>query len=368
MGDAWIGTGLCAATEGRTEVARENFQIAAVLEPQRAVLRSHLGQALAAAGSDALADHEFALALALDPNDPTAWLYRALHEQQTHRLNASVRDLEESLARNDRRAVYRSSLLLDEDRALRSADLAIAYDVLGLEEVAARSASRAIDDDYARFEAHLFRARTLQSREDPSRFDLRLEPARQNQLLLANLLAPPGGANLSQQLSEQDHLRALANPRFGGSSLTEYRSSGDWEQLASVYGTLGRFGYALDAQYASIHGERPNAARELSQVSIQAKQAVAEAGSLYVQAGYLRREGGDPAPRYDPETAIPGFRYHEWETPSAYVGYTHTWNPGIHTLALVSHLQIAGKAAGSGGLGPGGEHEHQGKSRNNGNR
>ncbi|MBL9139952.1 MAG: TonB-dependent receptor [Verrucomicrobiales bacterium] len=337
VGDAWLGLGLCAAYEGANDEARRLFQIAATLEPQRAVTRSYLGRAFDAARDRVLAEHEFELALRLDSSDPTGWLYRGIHHQQTHALNRSVLDLEESVARNDNRALFRSRLLLDTDRAMRQADLSLSYAETGLSEVAARAASRALEQDYANASAHLMRARALQNLEDPARFDLRWEAPRQNHLLLANLLAPPGAANLSQQLSQQDFYHA-GGGLFHGSSLTTYRSSGDWEENATFFGSERRFAYALDGQWQSIHGDRPNAQRELAQASLQLRQNLTDADGLYFQAGILRREGGDPSRLYDPESAIRGYRYHEWQEPALALGYARAWNPGSHTLALVSHV------------------------------
>ncbi|MCC7375975.1 MAG: FecR domain-containing protein [Verrucomicrobiales bacterium] len=339
VGDAWLGLALCAAREGDSDEARRLFQIAAAMEPQRAVTRSYLGRAFDETRNPILAGHEFDLALRLDPADPTAWLYRGMHHQQTHALNSSVLDFQESLDRNDNRGLFRSRLLLDEDRATRQADLSISYAATGLSDVAARTASRAIEDDYANASAHLMRARALHELEDPRRVDLRLEASRANHLLLANLLAPPGAANLSQQLSQQDYYRAGSGGLFHGSSLSEYRSSGDWTESATLFGSDRRFAYALDGQWQSLHGERPNAAQELAQASLQLRQNVTEDDGLFLQAGMLRREGGDPSRLYDPETALRDYRFHEWQEPSLALGYTHAWGPGSHTLLLVSHVE-----------------------------
>ena len=78
-------------------------------------------------GDQRLARKELNYALKLDPNDPTPWLYRALLEQQENRINRAVADLEASQERNDNRSLFRSRLLLDEDRAVRSANLAAIY-------------------------------------------------------------------------------------------------------------------------------------------------------------------------------------------------------------------------------------------------
>lgn len=339
LGDIWIGLGLAAMSDGDSVEARRLLEIAAVLEPQRAVARSYLAKALGAEGRSELAERDFGLALGLDANDPTAWLYRGLLRQSTHRLNDAVRDLEAAVARNDERSVFRSSLRLDQDRAVRQADLALSYAEVGLNEVAERTASRAIEDSYADFAGHLYRARTLQHREDPSRFELSWEAARQNQLLVANLLAPAHGANLSQQFSQQDFYRGFEARTFGGSTLTTYRSGGDWEAAGALYGTEGRLGYAIDGQYLSVSGDQRPDGWELQSFSIQAKQELSPEDGLYVQGGYLHRAGGDLSRLFDSGTAIRGYHFEESEAPSASLGYHRAWTPEQHTLVLVSRIQ-----------------------------
>ena len=100
------------------------MQTAATLEPQRAVLRSYLGKALSNTKDYRLAERELARAKEMDANDPTAWLYSALLEQQENRINEAVSEIEHSQDLNNNRSVFRSRLLLDQDRAVRSANLA----------------------------------------------------------------------------------------------------------------------------------------------------------------------------------------------------------------------------------------------------
>ncbi len=339
LSEAWLGLGLVAEREGQGAEALRCFQVAVIQDPRRSVLRAYLGKGWAAAGEDALAEREFDLALAWDPGDPTGWLYRGLYRQQTHRLNASVRDLERSVAENDNRSPFRSSLLLDQDRAVRQADLALSYSAVGFDEVAARRASRAIGDDYADPSGHLYRARTLQAGEDPMGFELRDEAARQSELLIANLLSPPEGANLSQLFSEQSFYRGFEGRRVGGTSLTEYRSQGDWAESVSLYGTVDRLGYAVDGRYVSSTGDRPNGTREEGAFGVTLKQALTESDGLYLQAGWLRRSGDDPTRLWDPGAAVPGYHFTETEAPFAYLGYHREWSPAAHSLVLISQLE-----------------------------
>jgi Flp pilus assembly protein TadD len=338
FGPAWLGRGLCLMRERQFPEARASFQAAAALELQRSLFRSYLGKADAEIGESKAAEKELNLAKRLDENDPTAWLYSALALWQENRINDAIRDLEGSLDRNDQRAVFRSRMLLDADRSVRSADLAAIYNDAGFPDVARHTAARSVAEDYANFSGHLFLANSYQTLEDPNRFNLRFETARQSELLMANLLAPPGGGNLSQVLSQQEHLRYFDPRPFGFSSLTEYASRGDWRQAATAFGTVDGFSYALDVDYRSLNGWRANNDSENQQYALTVKQRISSSDDLYLQAGWLKFDAGDVAARYSPSNATLGFRVEEKQEPTLYAGWHHEWSPGIHTLLLGSRL------------------------------
>ena len=178
--------------------------VAAALEPQRALLRSYLGKAYASAGDRQRARHELELAKRLDPADPTAWLYSALINEQENRLNESIRDLEESQALNENRRVYRSQLLLDQDRAVRGANLARVYDEAGLSDVAVREAGNAVAADYANFSAHRFLSDSYELNRGNTPFGQRYETPAFSEHLISTLLGPADGSLLSQNVSQQE--------------------------------------------------------------------------------------------------------------------------------------------------------------------
>ncbi len=338
LGDAWLGRALSLGELGRSAEARSALQLAAAMEPQRAILRSQLAKGWSEAGEAGRAEKDLRLAKSLDPADPTPWLYGGLHAAQFNRFNRSVRELGRSVELNDRRSVFRSQQLLDQDRAVRSANLAIAYEAVGLAEVAERTAARALADDYSNFSAHLFRARSLQRQEDPAGVNLRYETARQSELLVANLLAPPGAGNLSLQLPQQDRLRWFGPAPVAASGYAEYRSGGDWNSAASVFGQVDGLGYALDSQFRTRNGDHPNGDFERLEFSAQAKQQLGADDSLYVQAGWMDSDAGDAAAYRDPATASPTLRVTERQEPTLHLGWHHEWAPGSHTLFLASRL------------------------------
>jgi tetratricopeptide (TPR) repeat protein len=336
LGNAWLGRGLCRIRRGDTKAGREDLLVAAAMEPQRATLRSYLGKALSDAGDTRRALHELNLAKQLDANDPTAWLYSALLNEQDNHINEAVRDLEKSQELNNNRSVYRSGFLLDQDRAVRSANLARIYDEAGLDDVALREASRAVSADYANYSAHLFLANSYQQLRASSPFDLRYETPAFSEYLIASLLGPADGRILAQPVTQQEYTRLFDRDSFGFSSSTEYLSRGAWSQYAAQYGTVHNFSYALETDYQSDTGQTPNSRVETKLLSLKMKQMVTPSDGLFVQVLDFHQTSGDLSQRYDPSRADIGLNVQEKQEPSVLVGLDHKWSETQHTLFLAS--------------------------------
>lgn len=358
LGNAWLGRGLCKirltpsffslSTGERAGVranhpsqlsGMEDLLIAAAVEPQRSLLRSYLAKAWSLDHrNSALAHKELGLAMRLDPADPTPWLYRALLNQQENRINEGIRDLEKSQDLNDNRRVYRSQLQLDQDRAVRSANLALVYQDAGMHEVAVREAARAVAFDYANYSAHLFLANSYNAMRDPNLVNLRYETPAQSEYLLANLLSPATAGIASPIISQQEYSRLFTQDRFGLVSWTEYASSGNWLQSASQYGVLNRFSYALEGSYEKGGLLRPNSDYERYRLAALLKQQFTDNDSAFLDVSKFRQRGGDLATYYDEREASRTFRLREEQEPFLTVGYHREWKPGVHTLAVASRL------------------------------
>jgi Tfp pilus assembly protein PilF len=338
LGNAWLGRGLCRIRQGDADGGREDLQTAVTLEPQRAVLRSYLAKAWSNAGDHQHATNEIRIAKELDANDPTSWLYSALLNEQQNRINDAVRDLERSRELINNRQVYRSRLLLDEDEAVRRANLAGIYRDAGMTEVSLREAARAASVDYANYSAHLFLAHSYDALRDPRQIDLRFETAFLSEFLLANLLSPAAVGTLTPQVSQQEYARLFERDRVGLASSTEYFDNGDWVQSAVQYGSYQNFSYSLEAAYRSENGDRPNDELEQTALTVKLKQQFTPQDSVYFQASYYDAESGDVGPRYDPNNAILGFRAKEEQDPLLIGGYHHEWSPGQHTLLLLGRV------------------------------
>lgn len=338
LGSAWLGRGLAEMRLRRRTEALRSLQTAAALDPRRALHRAYLGKAFSDRGEAGLAEKEFHLARELDGADPTPWFYAALHEWMENRPNLAVRSLERSVELNDHRQLFRSRLGLDRDLAVRQANLAALYQDAGLPEVGRRAASRAVAEDYANFSSHLFLANSYRALEDPGRFDLRFEAARQSEFLVANLLAPPGGANLSPAMSQPERLAFFDQRPLGLSTLTEYQSSGQWRQEASAFGTADGLSYAVDEVFSRIDGTAGNDDGRRGDVMVQLKQRVTAADEWYFQAAFAEARAGDIARHEDPASAKPGFRVEEAQIPNLYLGWHHAWSAATHSLLLFSRL------------------------------
>jgi len=340
LGNAWLGRGLCRIRTGHSAAGREDLLVAAALEPQRALLRSYLGKAFADAGDTEHAAKELRLARQLDPADPTSRLYSALLKQQENRINEAIVDLESSQKLNDNRSLFRSRLLLDQDEATRSANLASIYRDAGMTDVSVREAARAVTYDYANDAAHLFLSDSYNELRDPTRFNLRYETVWFNELLLANALAPIGGGRLSQNVSQQEYSRLFQADGLGLANSTLGRSDNkSVTEFASQYGTFGWSSYALDLDYVHSDGVRPNNKLDDIEWYSTVKQQITPQDTLMAIFKYEDYHSGDNFQYYDPTNARPHFSFIERQAPIAVGIWHHEWSPGMHTLLLAGRLE-----------------------------
>lgn len=338
LANAWLGRGLMKISAADGDGGRKDLQVAATLEPNRSILRSYLGKAFSFTRDTERAGKELDLARKLDPKDPTPWLYAALLNQQENRVNKSVDNLEHSQDLNDNRSVFRSRLLLDQDRAVRGANLASIFRDAGMREQSVREATRAVDSDYANFSAHLFLASSYDELRDAHQVDLRYETPWLSELLVANLLMPVGGGSFSQNVSQQEYTRLFEGDHLGVSSLTEYTDNGDFLQYLSQYGNIGNTAYSVDGVYRTQNGDRKN--EDLTQKTIFAKvkQQITDKDSVFIQAIVSKTESGDLTQYYYQTNAHTGLRVKEDQLPIVLAGYHREWAPGIHTLFLAGYL------------------------------
>ena len=340
LGNAWLGRGLLRIRQGEAQGGREDLLVAAALEPQRAELRSYLGKAYINAGDDPHATKELALAKKLDPNDPTAWLYSALLNQQGNQINEAIRDLEKSQALNDNRSVYRSQLLLDQDSAVRSANLANIYQDAGMYDTAVNEAGRAVSSDYGNYSAHLFLAGSYDQLRSPDWSNTRYDAPTSDEFWIANLLAPTSAGWLSSTVAEQPYARLFEQDRIGMVSDTTYLSRGAWTENADTFYTSDKLAFDFGTSYISDPGQRVNEDFEQTEYDINLKGQITPKDSLFgaIQLGYVNT--GDINEYYNQSQASTSFQSHETQQPNLFLGWHHEWSPGAQTLFLATR-QVA---------------------------
>jgi tetratricopeptide (TPR) repeat protein len=178
---AHLGLGLAKISDGDLAEGRREIEAAVALDSNSALLRSYLGKTYFTEKRASLDATQFGIAKSLDPLDPTVYLYDGIRKQSENRPVEALHDLQKSKELNDNRAVYRSRLLLDQDRAARGISLARVHKDLGFTLLGNREASLSLEDDPANASAHRFLSDTYQGTR-------RREIARVSELLQAQLM------------------------------------------------------------------------------------------------------------------------------------------------------------------------------------
>jgi tetratricopeptide (TPR) repeat protein len=309
-----LGLGLAKIRESNLEAGRREIEIAASLDPADSLIRSYLGKAYFEERRDKLAGIQFDIAKELDPLDPTPWFYDAIRKQTENQPVEALEDLEKAIDLNDNRAVYRSGLLLDEDRAARGASLARIYDDLGFEQLAMLEASESLARDPANHSAHRFLSDAYARRE-------RHEIARVSELLQSQLLQPVNINPVQPRLAFTD-LGIVTSTGLSDAAFNEYTRlferdrarltvtgvAGNNDTLgdeAVVSGINGRFSYSLGQFHYQSDGFRENNDIEHDIYNVFAQFAVTP--ELNVQGEVRRRDSvqGDLSLRGDPDRFDP---------------------------------------------------------------
>jgi tetratricopeptide (TPR) repeat protein len=150
----YLGQALLKAKDRDYAGAKTLLSQAIQLDPSSAVYRSYLGKLFFEDENTPKSLEEFEAAIALDPNDPSPYLYRSYARVADNDPIRALEDVERSIDLNDGRAVYRSSLLLDRDTAVRSAGLSRVFTELGFGDAARIEAIKSLSEDYGNFSAH----------------------------------------------------------------------------------------------------------------------------------------------------------------------------------------------------------------------
>ena len=345
---ARLGLGLALIRQNRLADGRRQMEIAVSLDPGRSLLRSYLAKAYQEEGRSHPAQVELGRARELDPADPTPWFYQALGLLDDNRPVEARAALDESIKRNDNRAVYRSRLQLDEDLAAREASSGRVYEALGFEQLARREASAALAADPTDFSAHRLLADSYLGLPDH-------ETGRLSELLQAQLWQPLGVLPLQPQARAEDlgirqgavSLHSGVNEytplfvRDGVSVLGSAVGGGDGlfsdDVIASVLAgplsiSAAQFRYTTD-------GFRNNADQDIDLYDLFAQWRVTPDTSVQAEARRRREERGDLGLYPFDDVDSPTLR--QFRDRDTYrVGLRHDWAPGNSTLLSVQRESV----------------------------
>src|SRR5262249_26953484 len=135
-----------------------------------------------------------------------------------------------------------------------------------------------------------------------------------------------------------EYSRLFDGNRIGLTTDTEYRSDGQWRQLASQYGTYGNTSYALDLDYRHYDGVRPNNDLTRTEWFSQIKHQFTPQDTTFFFAEYRDFDSGDNFQYYEPTNSKPDFRITESQKPNLVLAHHHEWSPGVHTLLMAGRF------------------------------
>lgn len=227
--EAHMGLGILEMRSGNPRGALEEFLAASLVEPMASLPLSYLGKSLHQLGRSREALLCLERAAQLDPMDPTPHLYQALILRDLQRPAEAIQALENSMARNNGRSVYRSRLLLDQDRAVRNVDLAQAYKDLGLLAQAKAHAIFSVREDPTNSSAHLFLSTPFRE-EGKAKAGIR-------ELFKAQMLAP---VNINTFNTFHDYTVLFEGPRLQGELEGGVGELGLWNSNLFLQGGMPR--------------------------------------------------------------------------------------------------------------------------------
>ncbi len=292
-----LGLGLAIIRRGELAAGRHQIEVAASLDPANSLIRSYLGKAYYEEKRDLLAADQLAMARQLDPNDPTPYFYNAIRRQTDNDPVGALEDLNKSIELNNNRAVYRSRLLLDQDQAMRSTNLASVYTELGMDQLALSEASKSLSLDPSNSSAHRFLADSYAMRP-------RHEVARVSELLQAQLLQPVNINSVQPHLAVSD-LNIVSGRNFVGASGNEFTQlfernavHASVSAIAGSDDTIGeeivlsgihdKWSFSFGQLHTETDGFRENNDVENDIYSLFSQIAISS--NFNLQAEYIRRE------------------------------------------------------------------------------
>lgn len=340
-----LGLGLAKIGSGKLEEGRRELEVAVALDGSSALLRAYLGKAYFDEKRSVLDKEQFTIAKELDPLDPTAFLYDGIRKQTENQPIEALRDVEDSIERNDNRAAYRGRLLLDKDRAARGTSLARVYSDLGFVELGVNESTGSLALDPADASAHRFLSDAYQNVR-------RREIARVSELLQAQMLQDVNINPVQPSLSETNlNIVTLGGPSSAGFNeftplFQRNQVQGNVAVFGGNYGTAGgeavvsaaqgRYSVSVGAFTYQTDGWRLNNGLDQQVYNAFVQAAVTDKLNVQAEVRHRNSKEGDLAFNFDPNEFLP-LNTKEREQDTARLGLRYSPTPHSHVLFSVIH-------------------------------
>lgn len=355
-----LGLGLSLIYRGELEQGRDQISIAAVLDPGNAIVRSYLGKAYFEVKDYGRSRKQLDIATALDPNDPTPYYYSAIENMTRNRPGEALGDMQESIARNDNRAVFRSRLMLDKDLAARSSGIGRVFNQLGFEQLALNYGRKSLENAPSDYSSHRLLADSYSSLPGH-------EIARVSELLQSQLLQPMNIGPVQPQLAETG-MSILDGAGPSTSSFYEYNQlfernstgmlvnglsggNGTYGNDLVVSGNYDNVSLSLGQFYYTSDGFRENNDLEQELYNLYGQWRVSPKTHIIAEARSNKTENGDLNILFDPGEYMSGYRQ-EKDVQTLRIGGRQGLSSASEVLAMFTGQQLdetVGREDGYGG-------------------
>jgi tetratricopeptide (TPR) repeat protein len=305
-----LGLALVAARRGDIAESRRQLELAVANDPTDGLTRSYMAKLYEMERRPELTATQLEIAQDLSPYDATPWLYAALSDLHANRPIEALHSLRGAAARNGDDAAFRSSLVLDDDLATRSAGIGRIYTSVGFGRLAMLDAWRAVDAAPTDYSGHRLLA-------DAYATEPRHEIARVSELLVAQLLQPANvtpikpqlgqpGLNLTQRigpspLSFDEFTAPIARqgPRLSLSSIAGGNGTAGTE--LTVAGLHDRLSYSAGHYQVETDGFRPNNDFDQTIANAFVQFRPNDATNVQAEVRAVRQNQGDLTAAFDRE-------------------------------------------------------------------
>ena len=344
---ARLGLGLAKIRQGKVDEGARNIETAVTLDPDSSIFRSYLGKAYYELKNTDYAETELSIGKEQDKKDPTPWFYDAILKQTTNRPVEALHNMQKAIELNDNRAVYRSNLLLDADKAARSASLGRIYNDLGFQQRGLVEGWKSVNESPSNYSAHRLLADNYSSLR-------RHETARVSELLQSQLLQPTNITPIQPRLAESNLLILDGlgpstssfnefNPLFAKNRLALQASglvggNNTYSNEVVQSGLWNNFSYSVGQYHFETDGFRTNNDLEQNIYSGFMQYQFTPNFSAQVEGRYNEFENGDLAMRFDPSFNKKYRKQSEIYT--GRLGLRYEPSPGNFFLASVIYKDI----------------------------